>query len=170
MGFKLSLSFIKQISFFSFVLGILTPGYLFGQSVAQEINPKLKILGTAEDYSGVRGVLLADIYGVADFDQAKTYSYQWIANGNAIAGATNQTIDVGDFKSSIENKVISVEFTYTNTSGQQKSIISAVMPYEGFRIVRERHTTRRRASASPSCGPSSHCARTSRGRSSRFEP
>ena len=135
MGFKSSLSSIKQISFFSFVLGILTPGYLFGQSVAQEINPKLKILGTAEDYSGVRGVLLADIYGVADFDQAKTYSYQWLANGNAIAGATNQTIDVGDFKSSIENKVISVEFTYTNTSGQQKSIISAVMPYEGFRIV-----------------------------------
>ena len=94
-----------------------------------------RILGTAEDYSGVRGVLLADIDGVADLDQTKTTSYQWLANGNAIAGATNQTLDVGDFKSSLENKEISVQLTYTNTSGQEKTVTSAVMPYEGFRIV-----------------------------------
>ena len=98
-------------------------------------NTGPRILGTAEDYSGVRGVLLADIYGVADLDQTKTNSYQWLANGNAIAGATNQTLDVVDFKSSIENKEISVQLTYTNTSGQETTVTSAVMPYEGFRIV-----------------------------------
>ena len=83
----------------------------------------------------MRGVLLADIYGVADLDQTKTTSYQWLANGNAIAGATNQTLDVGDFKSSIENKEISLQLTYTNTSGKETTVTSAVIPYEGFRIV-----------------------------------
>ena len=83
----------------------------------------------------MRGVLLADIYGFTDLDQTITYSYQWLADGNTIAEATSQTLDVGDFQSSIENKDISVQLSYTNTSGQQKTITSAVMPYGGFRIV-----------------------------------
>ena len=42
-------------------------------------NKNLRILGTAEEYSGVRGVLLADIYGVSDIDTSKAVSYQWLS-------------------------------------------------------------------------------------------
>ena len=112
-----------------------------------------RILGTAEDYSGVRGVLLADIHGVGDLDQAKTTSYQWLANGNVIAGATNQTLDVGDFKSAIENKEISVQLTYTNTSGQETTVTSAVMPYEGFRIVANAEDGRNEWSGTSAAAP-----------------
>ncbi|MDG2195317.1 MAG: thrombospondin type 3 repeat-containing protein [SAR324 cluster bacterium] len=95
----------------------------------------LQILGTAEDYSGVRGVLRADIDDISDLDQSKTLSYQWFANGEAIGGATNQRLDVGDFKISIENKDITVQLTYTNTSGQQTTITSPKIPWGGFRVT-----------------------------------
>lgn len=98
-------------------------------------NKNLRIPGTAEDYSGVRGVLLADIYGVSDIDTSKAVSYQWLSDGNAISEATGKTLDMGDFFSSVQYKDITVQLTYTNTSVQQTSITSAVMPYEGFRIV-----------------------------------
>ena len=45
-----------------------------GQLSVTTSNKNLWILGTAEDYSGVRGVLLADIYGVSDLDTSKAVS------------------------------------------------------------------------------------------------
>ena len=96
---------------------------------------ELRILGTAEDRSGVRGVLFADIYGVADLDTEKAVSYQWFADNNVISGATQQTLDVGDHFSDLENSSITVSITYTDISGSEATATSAAMPYEGFRIV-----------------------------------
>ena len=96
---------------------------------------ELRILGTAEDRSGVRGVLFADIYGVADLDIEKAVSYQWFADSNVISGATQQTLDVGDHFSDLENSIITVSITYTDISGSEATATSAAMPYEGFRIV-----------------------------------
>ena len=97
-----------------------------GQISETTSNKNLRILGTAEDYSGVRGVLLADIYGVSDIDTSKAVSYQWLSDGNAISEATGKTLDMGDFFSSVQYKDITVQLTYTNTSVQQTSITSAV--------------------------------------------
>ena len=101
------------------------------KNIAQE----LRILGTAEDRSGVRGVLFADTYGVADLDIEKAVSYQWFADNNVISGAMQQTLDVGDHFSDLENSSITVSITYTDISGSEATATSAAMPYEGFRIV-----------------------------------
>lgn len=108
--------------------------------MSQETNGQkpyatLQILGTAEDYSGVRGVLFADTYGVANLDDTKAVSYQWFADGDVISGATQQTLDVGDYFSLVENKDITVSLTYTDNASQQTTITSAEMPFGGFRIV-----------------------------------
>ncbi|MGA0305968.1 MAG: thrombospondin type 3 repeat-containing protein, partial [bacterium] len=96
---------------------------------------KLRILGSATKERGVKGVLFADIYGVFDLDTNKVYTFQWFSDGNAISGATAQRLEVGDYLSWVENKDITVELTYTNTSGQQTTVESGKMPYTGFRVV-----------------------------------
>ncbi|MGA0906854.1 MAG: heparin lyase I family protein, partial [bacterium] len=96
---------------------------------------KLRILGSATKERGVKGVLFADIYGVFDLDTNKVYTFQWFSDGNAISGATAQRLEVGDYLSWVENKDITVELTYTNTSGKQTTIESGKMPYTGFRVV-----------------------------------
>ena len=101
----------------------------------QKPNATLQILGTAEDYSGVRGVLFADTYGVANLDDTKAVSYQWFADGDVISGATQQTLDVGDYFSLVENKDITVSLTFTDNASQETTITSAEMPFGGFRIV-----------------------------------
>jgi hypothetical protein len=105
-----------------------------GAGNSQNYTDKLRILGIAENYSGERGTLLADPYAVSDLDATKVYTFQWFSDGNAISGATEQTLYIGDYLSWVENKDITVQLTYTNTSRQQQIIESGKMPYGSFRI------------------------------------
>ena len=104
-------------------------------SSASVASSELRVLGVAEERSGVRGVLYADIHAVNDVDASEALSFQWLANGSSILDATEQRLDVGDFIDSVENAAISVQLSYTNTSGEIVSIKSAEIPYQGFRVV-----------------------------------
>ena len=99
------------------------------------INSQVRILGTAEERSGVRGVLHADIYGIDGLDSSKSVLYQWYSDGEIISGATQQTLDIGDYFSEVNNKDVTVRVSYTDTSGRNSSVRSEAMPYEGFRII-----------------------------------
>ena len=102
---------------------------------ASVASSELRVLGVAEERSGVRGVLYADIHAVIDVDASEVLNFQWLANGSSILDATEQRLDVGDFIDSVENAAISVQLSYTNTSGEIVSIESAEIPYQGFRVV-----------------------------------
>ena len=70
-------------------------------------------------------VLTADTAGVADVDVPGTFSYQWLADGTAISGATSSTYtltatEVGD--------AISLTVTFTDGAGNSESLTSAATP------------------------------------------
>ena len=67
-------------------------------------------------------VLTADTAGIADIDVLGTFSYQWLADGTAISGATSATYtltasEVGD--------AISLTVTFTDGEGNSESLTSA---------------------------------------------
>ena len=67
-------------------------------------------------------VLTADTVSIADIDVPGTFSYQWLANGTAISGATSSTYtltatEVGD--------AISLTVTFTDGAGNSESLTSA---------------------------------------------
>ena len=67
-------------------------------------------------------VLTADTVGIADVDVLGTFSYQWLADGTAISGATSSTYtltasEVGD--------AISLTVTFTDNEGYSESLTSA---------------------------------------------
>ena len=70
-------------------------------------------------------VLTADTVGIADIDDLGTFSYQWLADGTAISGATSSTYtltatEVGD--------AISLTVTFTDGEGNSESLTSAATP------------------------------------------
>ena len=67
-------------------------------------------------------VLTADTVGIADVDVLGAFSYQWLADGTAISGATSSTYtltaaEVGD--------AISLTVTFTDGEGNSESLTSA---------------------------------------------
>ena len=70
-------------------------------------------------------VLTADTVSIADVDVLGTFSYQWLAGGTAISGATSSTYtltatEVGD--------AISLTVTFTDGAGNSESLTSAETP------------------------------------------
>ena len=70
-------------------------------------------------------VLTADTVSIADLDVLGTFSYQWLADGTAISGATSSTYtltasEVGD--------AISLTVTFTDGAGNAESLTSAATP------------------------------------------
>ena len=70
-------------------------------------------------------VLTADTAGIADIDVLGAFSYQWLADGTAISGATSATYtltatEVGD--------AISLTVTFTDGAGNSESLTSAETP------------------------------------------
>ena len=70
-------------------------------------------------------VLTADTAGIADVDVPGEFSYQWLADGTAISGATSSTYtltasEVGD--------AISLTVTFTDGEGNTESLTSAATP------------------------------------------
>jgi len=76
------------------------------------------ISGTAQ----VGETLTADTSGIADPDGLGTFSYQWLADGSAISGATGSSYTLTD---SEEGKAISVRVSFTDGRGHAESVTSA---------------------------------------------
>ena len=77
------------------------------------------ISGTAQ----VGETLTAGASGINDPDglEDATFSYQWLADGSEIAGATGQTYTVGD---GYVGGVLSVRVTFTDDAGNEESLTS----------------------------------------------
>ena len=78
------------------------------------------ISGTAQ----VGETLTANTSGVVDADGLKnaTFSYQWLADNAAIAGATGSTYTLAD---SDEGKAITVQVSFTDDAGNNEALTSA---------------------------------------------
>ncbi len=77
------------------------------------------IAGTAtEDQT-----LTVDTSGIGDADGLGAFSYQWLRDGGAIAGATNGSLVLGDAD---VGRAISVMVTYTDGQGTAERLTSAV--------------------------------------------
>ena len=78
------------------------------------------IAGTAQ----VGERLTADISGISDTDglTSVSYSYQWLADNAAIAGATGSTYTLAD---GAEGKAITVQVSFTDDAGNPESLTSA---------------------------------------------
>ena len=68
--------------------------------------------------------LTADTSGISDDDGLSNavFSYQWLADGAAISGATNDTYTLAD---SDEGKAVSVKVTFTDDAGNDETLTSA---------------------------------------------
>ena len=75
------------------------------------------ITGTVEEYE----TLTADTSSLADADGMGTLSYQWLADGSDISGATSSTLALTQ---SHVGQLISVRVSYTDTLGTQESFTS----------------------------------------------
>ena len=77
------------------------------------------ISGTAQ----VDETLTADTTGIADADglSSASYSYQWLADDSAIAGATGSTLALTD---SEQGKAIKVRVSFTDDAGNSESLTS----------------------------------------------
>ena len=102
------------------------PGWSIGTETVVYLLEDLNNRATgAPSISGVLQqdeVLTADTAGVADADGVGTLSYQWLAGGTAISGATSSTYtltatEVGD--------AISLTVTFTDDEGYSESLTSA---------------------------------------------
>ena len=107
--------------------GVLPWGATAGQSMLIEVKgaaPNNPATG-APSISGVlqeNEELTADTAGIADEEGLGTFSYQWLAGGTAISGATSatytlQSTEVGD--------AISLTVTFTDGGGHSESVTSA---------------------------------------------
>jgi VCBS repeat-containing protein len=67
-------------------------------------------------------ILTANIVGISDADGLGAFSYQWLRNGVAIAGATASTYTLGDADVGTQ---ISVEVSYTDSHGTAETVTSA---------------------------------------------
>ncbi|WP_418316904.1 putative Ig domain-containing protein [Piscinibacter sakaiensis] len=67
-------------------------------------------------------LLSADVSGIADVDGLGAFSYQWLRNGSAIAGATATTLLLGDAD---VGKTITVRVSYTDGGGTLETQTSA---------------------------------------------
>ena len=67
-------------------------------------------------------VLTADASGITDIDGLGTFSYQWLRDGVAIAGATSSTYTLGDADVGTQ---ISVQVSYADLNGTAESVNSA---------------------------------------------
>ena len=78
------------------------------------------ITGTAQ----VGETLTADTSGIADADglDSASLTYQWLADGAAISGATGSTYTLAD---SDAGKTISVKVSFTDDAGNQETLTSA---------------------------------------------
>ena len=102
------------------------PGWSIGQETVVYLLEDLNNRATgAPSISGALQedeVLTADTVGIADADGVGTLSYQWLADGTAISGATSSTYtltatEVGD--------AISLTVTFTDNEGNSESLTSA---------------------------------------------
>ena len=102
------------------------PGWSIGQETVVYLLEDLNNRATgAPSISGVLQqdeVLTADTAGIADADGLGAFSYQWLAGGTAISGATSSTYtltatEVGD--------AISLTVTFTDGAGYSESLTSA---------------------------------------------
>ena len=68
--------------------------------------------------------LTADTSGISDTDglSSVSYSYQWLADGSAIAGATGSTYTLTDGE---EGQTVSVRVSFTDDAGNEESLTSA---------------------------------------------
>ncbi len=110
---------------------VVTPGTAWVENA--DFNHQLAVMGYAinnpatgaPSISGVLEedeVLTADTVSIADVDVLGTFSYQWLADGTAISGATSSTYtltatEVGD--------AISLTVTFTDGAGNSESLTSA---------------------------------------------
>ena len=69
--------------------------------------------------------ITADTVGIADADGLDTFSYQWIADGTDIPGATSSTYTL---LSAQVGANISVRVSFTDTAGDNESLTSAATP------------------------------------------
>ena len=76
------------------------------------------VTGTVEEYE----TLTADVSGLTDANGLGTFSYQWLGDGNAIAGETGSTLELTQ---SHVGQQISVRVTYTDGLGTQESVTSS---------------------------------------------
>ena len=113
---------------------VVTPGTAWVENAG--FNHQLAVMGYAinnpatgaPSISGVLEedeVLTADTAGIADLDVPGTFSYQWLADGTAISGATSSTYtltatEVGD--------AISLTVTFTDGASNSESLTSAETP------------------------------------------
>ena len=77
------------------------------------------ISGTAQEDQ----VLTADTSGISDDDGLGTFSYQWLRNGVAITGATNNTYTLGDADVGTQ---LSVQVSYTDAHGTAEGPLTSV--------------------------------------------
>uniref|UniRef100_UPI00398C12D3 calcium-binding protein n=1 Tax=Polaromonas sp. YR568 TaxID=1855301 RepID=UPI00398C12D3 len=71
-----------------------------------------------------QGDTLTASHNLADADGLGTVSYQWLAGGEAIAGATGATFILGEAQS---RKVMSVRASYTDGAGKLESVTSVAV-------------------------------------------
>ena len=94
----------------------------------------IEVKGTAADNNFATGapsisgvlqqdeVLTADTAGIADADGLGAFSYQWLADGTAISGATSSTYTL---TASEVRDAISLTVTFTDDEGYSESLTSA---------------------------------------------
>ena len=69
--------------------------------------------------------IAVDTVGIADFDGLGAFSYQWIADGTDISGATSSTYTL---QAAQVGANISVRVSFTDTAGDSESLTSAATP------------------------------------------
>ncbi|WP_374360108.1 DUF4214 domain-containing protein [Pseudoduganella danionis] len=77
----------------------------------------VSISGTAQT-----GQTLRAVNTVADLDGLGAFSYQWLANGTAISGATASTLQLSAAQA---GTAIAVQLSYTDGAGYQEKLLSA---------------------------------------------
>ena len=102
------------------------PGWSIGTETVVYLLEDLNNRATgAPSISGVlqeNEALTADTAGIADADGVGTLSYQWLADGTAISGATSS---IYTLKAAQVGDAISLTVTFTDDEGYSESLTSA---------------------------------------------
>ena len=71
--------------------------------------------------------MTVDTSGISDADGLEnvSYSYQWVADGADIAGATSSSYTLA---ASQQGKTVQVRVTFTDDAGNEESLTSAATP------------------------------------------
>lgn len=107
----------------SYIDGFGTAEGVLGAATAKVVNVNdvptgmVSISGTA-----MQNQVLSASHSLADADGLGTVSYQWLANGAAISGATGATLTLAQAQ---VGKAISVKASYTDGFGKLESLASA---------------------------------------------